>query len=230
MSWIFGKPQSSDDALKEKLGFDPKEVSDVQTIISTPGSINSTTTTNNNNGNGNGNTSNSSTSSYASLLHPLAGLDKGIEYLDLEEEKLNQVEGSQGLIPSRSWTDDLCYGTGAVYLMGLGIGGLSGFQHGLKTLPANSPGKVQLNHILNNITKRGPFFGNNAGVLALTYNLIDSTLDGVRGKHDDVNSVVAGALAGALFRSSRGLKPMAYSSVLMAGAAGLWCGIKHSLK
>lgn len=157
-------------------------------------------------------------------------MDKGVEYLDLEEEKLNQVEGSQGLIPSRSWTDDLCYGTGAVYLMGLGLGGLSGFQHGVRTLPAGAPGKVQLNHILNNITKRGPFLGNNAGVLALTYNLIDSSLDGLRGKHDDVNSVVAGALAGALFRSSRGLKPMVYSSALMAGAAGLWCGIKHSLK
>ena len=220
MSWIFGKPQSNDDSLKERLGFDPKEVSDVQSIISTPGSINTST----------GNDTSSSSSSYAALLHPLAGLDKGIEYLDLEEEKLNQVEGSQGLIPSRSWTDDLCYGTGAVYLIGLGLGGLLGFQHGIRTLPPNAPGKVQLNHILNNITKRGPFLGNNAGVLALTYNIIDSSLDGVRGKHDDVNSVVAGALAGALFRSSRGLKPMAYSSVLMAGAAGLWCGIKHSLK
>ncbi|CAD1812436.1 mitochondrial import inner membrane translocase subunit family protein [Candida parapsilosis] len=226
MSWIFGKPQqpssSSDDSLKQKLGFDPNEVSDVQTIISTPGSINTTGT--------NTNGASASSSSYAALLHPLAGLDKGVEYLDLEEEKLNQVEGSQGLIPSRSWTDDLCYGTGAVYLMGLGLGGLSGFQHGVRTLPAGAPGKVQLNHILNNITKRGPFLGNNAGVLALTYNLIDSSLDGLRGKHDDVNSVVAGALAGALFRSSRGLKPMVYSSALMAGAAGLWCGIKHSLK
>lgn len=183
MSWIFGKPQSNDDSLKERLGFDPKEVSDVQSIISTPGSINTSS----------GN--DTSSSSYAALLHPLAGLDKGIEYL-----------------------------------IGLGLGGLLGFQHGIRTLPPNSPGKVQLNHILNNITKRGPFLGNNAGVLALTYNIIDSSLDGVRGKHDDVNSVVAGALAGALFRSSRGLKPMAYSSVLMAGAAGLWCGIKHSLK
>lgn len=210
MSWIFGKPQqpssSSDDSLKQKLGFDPNEVSDVQTIISTPGSINTTGT--------NTNGASASSSSYAALLHPLAGLDKGVEYLDLEEEKLNQVEGSQGLIPSRSWTDDLCYGTGAVYLMGLGLGGLSGFQHGVRTLPAGAPGKVQLNHILNNITKRGPFLGNNAGVLALTYNLIDSSLDGLRGKHDDVNSVVAGALAGALFRSSRGLKPMVYSSAL----------------
>ncbi|CAK9439672.1 uncharacterized protein LODBEIA_P37720 [Lodderomyces beijingensis] len=221
MSWIFGKSTetqpSADDKLKQTLGFDPREVEDVQSIISATPTASSSQ-------------SPQSSQPSISLLHPLAGLEKGIEYLDLEEEKLNTVEGSKGLIPSRSWTDDLCYGTGAVYLMGLGIGGLSGFSHGVATLPQQAPGKVKLNHILNNITKRGPFFGNSAGVLALSYNLIDSTLDGVREKHDDVNSVVAGALAGALFRSSRGLKPMAYSSALMAGAAGVWCGLKRAVQ
>ncbi|CAX44178.1 membrane import machinery protein, putative [Candida dubliniensis CD36] len=221
MSWIFGKSSTSStttttstttnnndqSTIKQTLGFDPKEVTDVNTIISTPGAIS------------------------ASRLHPLAGLDKGIEYLDLEEEQLNTVEGSKGLIPSRSWTDDLCYGTGAIYLLGLGIGGLYGFQQGLKTLPNSSiPFKVKLNHILNNITKRGPFLGNNAGVLALTYNLIDSTIDGIREKHDDLNSVISGALAGALFKSSAGLKPMTYSSVMMAGVAGIWCGLKRFLQ
>ncbi|KAI3404500.1 TIM23 [Candida oxycetoniae] len=216
MSWIFGKPtqsKESDDELKQQLGFDPKEVSDIQTVISS------------------GAATPSNISSFSSaLLHPLAGLEKGIEYLDLEEEKLNTVEGSKGLIPSRSWTDDLCYGTGAVYLMGLGIGGLFGLQQGISTVPSPAPGKVKLNHILNNITKRGPFLGNSAGVLALTYNLIDSTIDAIREKHDDSNSVVAGALAGALFRSSRGLKPMVYSSVMMAGAAGIWCSLKRSIQ
>ncbi|KAI5952763.1 TIM23 [Candida jiufengensis] len=215
MSWIFGKPTTTqtttttqeNEQLKQTLGFDPQEISDVSTIISSP--------------------TPNLTNSYASKLHPLAGLDKGVEYLDLEEEKLNTVEGSKGLIPSRSWTDDLCYGTGAVYLLGLGIGGLNGLAKGLKTLPENVPSKVKLNHILNNITKNGPFLGNSCGVLALTYNLIDSTLDGFREKHDDLNSVVAGALAGALFRSSKGLKPMIYSSVMMAGASGIWCGLKR---
>ncbi|EMG49361.1 TIM23 Mitochondrial import inner membrane translocase subunit TIM23 [Candida maltosa Xu316] len=209
MSWLFGgksenteqKQQESEQLkIQQTLGFDPREISDVNTIIS------------------------------KSHLHPLSGLEKGIEYLDLEEEKLNTVEGSKGLIPSRSWTDDLCYGTGAVYLLGLGVGGLWGFQEGVRTIPENSPGKVKLNHLLNNITKRGPFLGNSAGVLALTYNLIDSTIDGVREKHDDLNSVVAGALAGALFRSSAGIKPMAYSSVMMAGAAGIWCGLKRLIQ
>ncbi|RLV90424.1 Mitochondrial import inner membrane translocase subunit TIM23 [Spathaspora sp. JA1] len=207
MSWLFGKSSSSptsDDTLKQTLGFDPKEVSDVHAMIQSPNLYS------------------------ASQLHPLAGLDKGVEYLDLEDEKLNTVEGSQGVIPSRSWTDDLCYGTGAVYLLGLGIGGAYGFQEGIKNIPANSPPKLKLNTVLNHITKRGPFLGNSAGVLALTYNLIDSTIDAVRDRHDEYNSVAAGALAGALFKSSAGLKPMLYSSALMALGAGAWCGIKRA--
>ncbi|CCD27357.1 protein transporter TIM23 NDAI_0K01660 [Naumovozyma dairenensis CBS 421] len=162
-------------------------------------------------------------------LHPLAGLDKGVEYLDLEEEQLSTLEGSQGLIPSRGWTDDLCYGTGAVYLLGLGIGGFSGFIQGLKNIPPNSPGKLQLNTILNSITKRGPFIGNNAGILALSYNLINSSIDSFRGKHDTPGAIAAGAITGAIFKSSKGLKPMAYASGLMAGASAAWCGMKKTV-
>ncbi|CCF58679.1 hypothetical protein KAFR_0F00820 [Kazachstania africana CBS 2517] len=162
-------------------------------------------------------------------LHPLAGLDKGVEYMDLEEEQLSTMEGSQGLLPSRGWTDDLCYGTGTVYLLGLGIGGVSGLFHGLQNLPPNSPGKLKLNTVLNSITKRGPFLGNSAGILALSYNIINSSIDSIRGKHNTMNSVAAGALTGAIFKSSKGLKPMAYASGLMAGTAAIWCGFKKSV-
>lgn len=64
--------------------------------------------------------------------------------------------------------------------------------------------------------------GNSAGVIALVYNLSNSFIGHVRGKHDAANSVVAGALSGALFKSSRGVRPMMISSGLVAGAAGLW--------
>lgn len=164
-----------------------------------------------------------------SRLHPLAGLEKGVEYMDLEEEQLSTMEGSQGLIPSRGWSDDLCYGTGAVYLLGLSIGGFSGMIQGIKAIPPNATGKLQLNTILNNVTKRGPFVGNSAGILALSYNIINSTIDAVRGKHDTPGSIVAGALTGALFKSSKGLKPMGYASGLMAGACAIWCGVKKTL-
>ncbi|ODV93624.1 hypothetical protein PACTADRAFT_86713 [Pachysolen tannophilus NRRL Y-2460] len=214
MSWIFGgKKQDTQDqrqlentkSLKETLGFDPSSINDVSNIIS------------------------GSTGFDASKLHPLAGLDKGIEYLDLEDEQLSNMEGSQGLIPSRGWTDDLCYGTGAVYLLGLGTGGAYGLSEGLSKMPQNAPAKLKLNTVLNSITKRGPFLGNSAGVLALTYNLINSSIDGLRGKHDALNSITAGALAGALFKSSKGLRPMGISSALMAATAAVWCGLKSIL-
>jgi len=35
-------------------------------------------------------------------------------------------------------------------------------------------GKLVLNNILNHVTRRGPFLGNSAGVLAMTYNLISA--------------------------------------------------------
>ncbi|SCU93000.1 LAFA_0F14158g1_1 [Lachancea sp. 'fantastica'] len=215
MSWLFGgrksetsEPENSfqnEPKSQNSLGFDPSQVTNVSSIISTPGALD------------------------ASRLHPLADLERGVEYLDLEEEQLSTMEGSQSLIPSRGWTDDLCYGTGAVYLTGLGLGGTYGFFEGLKNIPPNSPGKLQLNTVLNHITRRGPFIGNNAGVLTLTYNLINSSIDGLRGKHDSVNSVVAGALTGAIFKSSKGLKPMGYASGMMAAAAAGWCGLKSVL-
>lgn len=208
MSWLFGgksQEQKEKDSIKETLGFDPAQVADVSTILQAPGVLD------------------------LSRLHPLAGLDKGIEYLDLDDEKLSEVEGAHGLIASRSWTDDLCYGTGTVYLLGLGVGGAYGMQEGLKNLPANSTPKLKLNTVLNHITKRGPYLGNSAGVLALTYNLIDSSIDNLRGKHDDYNSIAAGALTGALIRSSAGGRQMAISTVLMTTAAGAWCGLKRFL-
>lgn len=217
MSWLFGKGKSSneqtqkhsefepDSHINEKLGFDLQQLTSVSNIISSPGALD------------------------PARLHPLAGLEKGVEYLDLEEEQLSTLEGSQGLIPSRGWTDDLCYGTGAVYLVGLGIGGSYGFLEGLRNIPPNSPGKLQLNTILNHITRRGPFLGNNMGVLALTYNLINSTIDSFRGKHDTPGSIVAGALTGAIFKSSKGLKPMAYASALTAGTAATWSVLKKGI-
>ncbi|ODV86308.1 hypothetical protein CANARDRAFT_6796 [[Candida] arabinofermentans NRRL YB-2248] len=226
MSWIFGgkkqeqqpqqAPVEDNRQATNRLGFDPSQISDVSTIL---GSVGVDPT----------------------RLHPLAGLDKEIEFLDLDEEKLATLEGTgNGLLPSRGWTDDLCYGAGSVYVSGLAFGGLRGFSEGLKHLPVGKvdpvtnevravPFKLKLNTILNQVTKHGPHMGNSAGVLAIMYNLIDSSLDNLRGKHDDLNSLAAGALSGALFKSSSGVKPMGYSAGVMTLAAAAWCGFKKYL-
>ena len=156
-------------------------------------------------------------------LHPLAGLNKeSLDYLSLDESALSELPGSRSALPSRGWSDDLCYGTGVTYLTALSVGGAWGLIEGLnRTAPTASP-RLKLNSCLNAITRRGPFLGNSAGVIALVYNGINSTIGHYRGKHDAVNSISAGALSGMIFKSTKGAKPMMISGALVGSAAGAW--------
>lgn len=93
---------------------------------------------------------------------------------------------------------------------------------GLRKSPASAPPKLKLNSVLNSMTRRGPFLGNSAGVIAMVYNGINSTIGYYRGRHDSANSIVAGAMSGMLFKSTRGVRPMVISGGLVASAAGVW--------
>ncbi len=156
-------------------------------------------------------------------LHPLADLGQGLDYLVLEDESLNALPGAQTALPSRGWSDDLCYGTGVTYLTALGFGGAWGAAEGLRRQPlGRSSFKLALNATLNSITRRGPFLGNSAGVLAMTYNGANSFIGHMRGKHELANGVVAGGVAGALWKSTRGLRPMATAGAITATTAALW--------
>ncbi|ODH15378.1 hypothetical protein ACO22_06452 [Paracoccidioides brasiliensis] len=158
-----------------------------------------------------------------SLLHPLAGLNQDtLDYLSLEDSALDDLPGSRSALPSRGWSDDLSYGTGTTYLTALSLGGLWGLVEGLKKTPVTAPPKLRLNGVLNSITRRGPFLGNSAGVIAMVYNGINSTLGHFRGKHDAANSILAGAMSGMLFKSTRGLRPMMISGGIVASIAGAW--------
>ncbi|KPI45582.1 Mitochondrial import inner membrane translocase subunit TIM23 [Cyphellophora attinorum] len=159
----------------------------------------------------------------ASQLHPLAGLNQQtLDYLSLDESTLSSLPGSQSVLPSRGWSDDLCYGTGSVYLAALTTGGAWGLIEGLNRVPASAPPKLRLNSVLNSMTRRGPFMGNSAGVVAMCYNGINSTIGYYRGRHDAGNSVAAGALSGMVFRSTKGTKQMLISGAVVAGIAGAW--------
>ncbi|KAH8709965.1 mitochondrial import inner membrane translocase subunit tim23 [Phaeosphaeriaceae sp. PMI808] len=158
-----------------------------------------------------------------SQLHPLAGLNQDtLDYLSLEDSDLSALPGSESALPSRGWSDDLCYGTGVSYLTALSIGGAWGLAEGLQKNPPSMPTRLRLNGVLNAITRRGPFLGNSAGVIAMLYNGMNSTIGHYRGKHDMTNSVMAGALSGALFKSTRGTRQMAISSGICASLAGGW--------
>jgi mitochondrial import inner membrane translocase subunit TIM23 len=159
----------------------------------------------------------------ASQLHPLAGLNQQtLDYLSLDESTLSDLPGANSILPSRGWSDDLCYGTGVTYLTALSTGAAWGLIEGLNKTPASAPPKLRINGILNSITRRGPFLGNSAGVVAMCYNGINSSIGYWRGKHDASNSIVAGALSGMLFKSTRGIKPMLISGSIVASVAGAW--------
>ncbi|KAF8661338.1 hypothetical protein AX16_001433 [Volvariella volvacea WC 439] len=135
-------------------------------------------------------------------LHPLADLSDKLDYLLLDDDKTNEIPGSGTAIPSRGWSDDLCYGTGTMYLSGLALGGVWGVREGARRPLAVSNTRLRINSILNSVTRRGTFIGNSAGVLALVYNGINSSIDSIRGKHDIAGSMSAGALTGALYKST----------------------------
>ncbi|PBP27072.1 hypothetical protein BUE80_DR001990 [Diplocarpon rosae] len=164
-----------------------------------------------------------------SQLHPLAGLNQQtLDYLSLEDSALSDLPGSQSALPSRGWSDDLCYGTGVTYLTALTVGGAWGLQEGLRRSNGQPP-KLRLNSVLNAVTRRGPFLGNSAGVIAMVYNGFNSFLGAMRGKHDSANSIVAGALSGMIFKSTRGVRPMMISGGIVASVAGAWAITRKAL-
>ena len=118
---------------------------------------------------------------------------------------------------------------------GLALGGVWGLREGARRPLAVSNTRLRINSVLNSITRRGTFIGNSAGCLgtnptlidvfrlptlprpALVYNAFNSSIDSFRGEHDTYGSMAAGALTGALYKStgtpSRTLSPR--SSVLI---------------
>lgn len=83
---------------------------------------------------------------------------------------------------------------------------------------------------------------------ALIYNALNSSIDAYRGKHDTAGSMTAGAITGALFKSTgkafpfevlispltrlvlpAGVKPALISATIVSGAAGLWSFVKKSV-
>lgn len=163
-------------------------------------------------------------SSFAdpSVLHPLAGLNKEtLEYISLEDGAI-ATPGTQAGLPSRGFTDDLCYGTGISYLSGLTIGGAWGLQEGLRR-SVDQPPKLRLNSVLNSITRRGPFLGNSAGVVAICYNFFNLGLSTLRGgKQDALNTIASGVLSGMVFKSTRGVRTMMISGGIVGTIAGAW--------
>ncbi|KAI9137911.1 Tim17/Tim22/Tim23/Pmp24 family-domain-containing protein [Paraphysoderma sedebokerense] len=153
-------------------------------------------------------------------IQPIPNLES-VDYIFTEDSPFTRASG--GFVPSRGWTDDLCYGTGTVYLTGLSAGGAYGLYLGWKTPLEIKSTRLRVNAMLNACTTKGPFAGNSVGIIAMMYNSFNAGIRNMRGGKDDpINSVAAATTAGLLFKSTAGVKHAAIAGAICGVSAILW--------
>lgn len=108
-------------------------------------------------------------------------------------------------VRKKSGTDQLTYLAGTGYLLGAGLGGTAGAFTALKS-SAGKPTKLKINALLNGAGKTGARMANTFGVLALVFSLSESALYNYTNDETLANYAAAGAAAGALFKSTRGVR------------------------
>lgn len=138
------------------------------------------------------------------------------------ENQLEHLFEDEYVANGPSWGARICYGTGMTYILGLSTGGLWGFVDGMRHPAGKTSNRLRFNCVLNSCTARGPFVANNIGMLALLYNLIHGGVIKARnGKYDVYSSVGSAAVAGVVFKSTAGLRPMGMAGALFG--SGMLC-------
>lgn len=103
----------------------------------------------------------------------------------------------------KSGAEQLTFMAGSAYLTGAILGGSRGFYEALRA-SAGKPAKLRLNAVLNGSGKRGSALANAFGVLALGFSLSESALYNYTNDETLGNYALAGALAGGIYKSTRG--------------------------
>ena len=102
---------------------------------------------------------------------------------------------------------------------------------GLTQLPppkARRTYRLLINNYLNNIGKTSARFGNNVGGAIFMYLLVGKTINFVfqeelEGASEPTKSALFGAVTGAIYKSTRGVRPVVLASIL-----GACCGSLYS--
>ena len=130
------------------------------------------------------------------------------------------------------FSDKLAGLVGPSYFIAFCVGGLKG---AMMPLPkrAYRTTRLRLNTMMNNVGKTSFRYGNNTGAAVLLYLLTGKLINFIfLEEFDDLNlseevkNAVFGAAAGALYKSTRGFRPMVFGAFLGAvigsGYAVMW--------
>lgn len=146
---------------------------------------------------------------------PSAGRRDGLDYVFAEDYKSAR---------KKSGPEQLTYLAGSAYLTGAVIGGVVGLRTAMQE-SAGKTGRLRINAILNATGKRGALLANSMGILALVFSLSETSLHNFTKDDGATNYAAAGALAGAIFKSTRGL-PVA--AMWAAGGAAVAVGAVYA--
>lgn len=116
----------------------------------------------------------------------------------------------------KSGAEQLTFLAGGSYLTGAAVGGSKGFYDAMRASVGKTT-KLRLNAVLNGVGKRGAGMANTFGVLALGFSLAESAIYAYTNDETSTNYALAGAIAGGIFKSTRGPRAAALWSA--AGAA-----------
>lgn len=117
----------------------------------------------------------------------------------------------------KSGAEQLTYLAGSSYLLGGTLGGTAGAISALRA-SADKSHRLRINAVLNASGKRGAALANALGVLALAFSLSESMLFNYSSDDSLVNYAAAGAVAGGLYRSTRGAR---LAGIWALGGAGV---------
>lgn len=125
----------------------------------------------------------------------------------------------------RQFGEKMTYSLGLSYGLGILSGGTYGFFHGLSKGGATS--KLRVNAILNSCSTKGPNLANQAAIMTMFYVGFNNIFSWVRGEDDIYNASAAGAISGALYKSSSAMKVVARHSVL---GAAVFSGLDYAFR
>jgi import inner membrane translocase subunit TIM23 len=125
----------------------------------------------------------------------------------------------------RQFGEKMTYSLGLSYGIGILVGGGYGLVYGLSKGGATT--KLRVNSVLNACSTKGPSLANQAAILTMFYVGFNNLLGWIRGEEDIYNASAAGAISGAIYKSSSGMKSMARHSV---GSSIFFTGLDYAFR
>jgi len=117
---------------------------------------------------------------------------------------------------------------GSSVIVGAAAGGTYGLYDGIRaTAMSTMKGKLRRTQIMNYTLKSGSSVSNSLGSIAVIYSSLYCLISLGYEEDDEMKSMFTGAVSGALFKSSAGLKKCATGGAVGLGLATLWAfGLK----